>query len=90
LARIIAMPPFAAEFFGGQAEWDVPAGNIFELIRELDARAPGFAASADSRLTVAVDGVVTNDWSTRLSDGSEVLLVPRIAGGVQHRHPLEG
>jgi molybdopterin converting factor small subunit len=31
---------------------------------------------------VAVDGVVANDWSTRLSDGSEVLLVPRIAGGV--------
>lgn len=75
------MPPFAAEFFGGQTEWDVPASNIFELIRELDARAPGFAESADSRLTVAVDGVVANDWSTRLSNSAEVLLVPRIAGG---------
>jgi molybdopterin converting factor small subunit len=30
---------------------------------------------------MAVDGVFTHDWATALTPASEVLLVPRIAGG---------
>lgn len=76
------MPPFGAEFFGGRDELEVSAGNVFELVRLLDAIGPGFAEIAGIRIALAVDGILASDWSMPLSDSSEVLVVPRIAGGI--------
>lgn len=81
MARIVPMPPFDAEFFGGRDALDVPAGTIFELVRALDAIGPGFAAKAETRIAFAVDGALVTDWSLPLTAESEVLLVPRLAGG---------
>jgi molybdopterin converting factor small subunit len=89
LARVVLMPPFGGEFFGGRAELEIEAASLFALVRLLDVQAPGFAEAADSRVAFAVDGTVTPDWSARLAPGTEVMVIPRIAGG-QSRSDLDG
>lgn len=82
MARAVLLPPFAAQWFGGREEIDVPgAANVFALVRALDAEAPGFAAAAEKRAAIAVNGSATSNWSMRLGEGDEVLFVPRVAGG---------
>jgi|GEM_PF-6324562 len=79
--RVIVMPPFDSEFFGGRDRLDLEASNLFGLVDEIDDLAPGFAALADVRAAFAIDGVVTADWSASLIDASEVILFPRAGGG---------
>jgi molybdopterin converting factor small subunit len=81
LARVVVTPSLRAEFPGGRDEFDVPAASVFDLVRQLDALAPGMAAYIEARVSVAVDGELVADWSTSLTRDSEVLLVPHIAGG---------
>ena len=75
------LPPLDAEFFGGAGSMEVDAGNVFELVGALGRRSPGFAEAADVRAAIAVDDVLTADWTTPLSSTSNVLLVPRVGGG---------
>lgn len=75
------MPPLSSEFFGGAESIEVDAGNVFELVVALDRRSPGFAEIADVRVAVAIDDVLTSDWTAKLSRNSDVLLVPRVGGG---------
>ena len=81
MARVVPTAPFDTQFFGGETGFDVPAGDLFELVRRLDARAPGFAAAVEERGLIAVDGQAAADWSAALRADAEVLVVPRIAGG---------
>jgi molybdopterin synthase sulfur carrier subunit len=78
---VTILPPLDAEFFGGAGSMEVDAGNLFELIGALGRRSPGFAEVADVRAAIAVDDVLTADWSTSLTSASDVLLVPRVGGG---------
>lgn len=78
---MLVMAPFAGEFLHGSEEIAVEAATIFALLAALDARAPGFAEAIHDRAAVAVDGVLATDWSTPLAPGSEVLVLPRVAGG---------
>ena len=78
--RIVVMPPFDREFFGGD-RLEMEATNLFDLVARLDARAPGFAAIAEARAAFAIDGVFTPDWSTPLAEALEVILLPRVGGG---------
>jgi molybdopterin converting factor small subunit len=70
-----------AEYFGGETEIEIEAGNLFLLVDALDIRSPGFAEAAGTRLAFAVDGVLVEDWTEGLPPGCEILIVPRIAGG---------
>lgn len=81
MARVVVMPPFENEFFGGRDRLEVDAANLFAAVRELDKLGPGFAEVAQVRATLAVDGVVVPDWSTPLTPESEVILLPRVGGG---------
>ncbi|MCW1403768.1 MoaD/ThiS family protein [Novosphingobium sp. MW5] len=80
MAKVILLPPYAGDWFGGRGEWDVKAANIFALVRALDALAPGFAEAAESA-AVAINGTVAGDWTTPLGEGDEVMIVPKVAGG---------
>ena len=60
---------------------DLAAANLFQLVSELEAQFPGMGAFCEVRVSFAVDGVFTQDWSVPLTPASEVLLIPRIAGG---------
>jgi molybdopterin converting factor small subunit len=75
------MPPFESEFFGGKDRLEIKAANLFAAVRELGKLGPGFADVAEVRVTLAVDGVVTADWSTPLTAESEVIVLPRVSGG---------
>ena len=81
MARVVVMPPFENEFFGGRDRLEIEAGNLFEAVRELGKLGPGFAEIAEVRATLAVDGVVIADWSTPLAARSELILLPRVGGG---------
>ena len=75
------MPPFTNEFFGGKDRLEIEAANLFGAVRELGELGPGFSEVAEVRATLAVDGVITADWSTPLNAASEVIVLPRVGGG---------
>ena len=81
MARVVLLDPFAARFFGGREEVEVAADTVFALVRALDVLAPGFAVAAEEGAAIALDGVALADWGTALATDSEVLFVPRVAGG---------
>ncbi|MDE2403791.1 MAG: MoaD/ThiS family protein [Sphingomonadales bacterium] len=81
MARVVLTAPFDARFFGGVGELEIPASDLFALVRALDLRAPGFALAVEEGGLLAVDGEAAADWSVALRDDAEVLVVPRIAGG---------
>ncbi|MFM5931436.1 MAG: MoaD/ThiS family protein [Novosphingobium sp.] len=81
MPQVIALPPFAAEFFGGKERLTVAGTSLFAVVRELDRAAPGFADTAEERAAMAVNGTVQADWSARLEPDDEILIVPKVAGG---------
>lgn len=80
MAKVILLPPYAGDFFGGRGEVEVAAGSLFALVRALDALSPGFAEAAEGA-ALAVNGVIAGDWTTPLSEADEVMIVPKVAGG---------
>ena len=81
MARIVVTPSLCERFLGGRTELNLPVANLFELVAALDAMSHGFGEFIEERVAMAVDGIVVLDWTTPLSEASEVMLVPRIAGG---------
>lgn len=81
MAKVIPTAPFDSRYFNGAAELDIPAANLFALVRALDQRAPGFAHAVEESGLLAVNGTAADDWSIALAADAEVLIVPRIAGG---------
>jgi sulfur-carrier protein len=79
--RIVVMPPFDQEFFGGRHGLDLSAPTLFALVEKLDGEAPGFAAVAEARAAFAIDGIYAPDWTRSLAEAAEVILLPRVAGG---------
>ncbi|HMO67987.1 MAG TPA: MoaD/ThiS family protein [Novosphingobium sp.] len=81
MPRVVIAPSFCTEYFGATSEFEVEAGNLFQLVDALESRAPGFAQAAGIKVAFAIDGQVQNDWTAPLPEACEVLLVPRIGGG---------
>lgn len=79
--RIVVMPPFDREFFGGRDRLELEAPTLFALVGKLDAEAPGFAEIAELRAAFAIDGVFTPDWTRSTAEAAEVILLPRVSGG---------
>lgn len=75
------MPPFCDEFFAGRREFEARAGTVLALLRALDREGPGFAAEAEARAAIAIDGVVATDWTAPIGAQADVLVIPRVAGG---------
>lgn len=80
MPKVILLPPYAGDFFGGRGEIAVAAESLFALVRALDGIAPGFAEAAEGA-ALAINGTVAGDWTTRLTEGDEVMIVPKVAGG---------
>lgn len=81
MARVVLLPPVGAELFGGREELEVPGATLFAVVHALNREGPGFADAAGTRLALAVNGVLAEDWSIPVAPDSEVLVVPRVAGG---------
>ncbi|MFE0019352.1 MoaD/ThiS family protein [Mesorhizobium sp. NPDC059054] len=67
---------------GGKDKLDIEAKDIRELFRKLAEQYPGFEPFIDRGIAVAIDGTIYRDtWSKKLPEGSEIFLLPRLAGG---------
>jgi molybdopterin converting factor small subunit len=72
----------AASLTGGQTEFEVQATHFRRLVLELESRFPGLGRQIEESMAIAVDGVIYQDaYDAALDPGSEVCLIPKIAGG---------
>jgi molybdopterin converting factor small subunit len=82
MPRVVAIGSAARAFTLGEAEIDVEASTVGEMIARLDARFPGFGDHIERRMAIAIDGEIHQDaLAARLQPSSEVYLFPRIGGG---------
>ena len=67
---------------GGQAEVEVDAKTLRELLDRLAEDYPAMKPQIDRGVSISIDGLVYNDsWFTPIRPDSEVVLLPRIVGG---------
>ena len=67
---------------GGQTEFEVEATNIHQLLSRLGEDHPKLKPILDRGVAVAVDGqIYRDDWFRPIQPGSEVFILPRMAGG---------
>jgi sulfur-carrier protein len=81
MARVVMTPSLCDHLTQGEAEFEVDAANVHMLVRQLDRRFPGLAEFVENRTSIAVDGEMITSWAKPLTSSSEVLFIPRIAGG---------
>ncbi|MBV9683908.1 MAG: MoaD/ThiS family protein [Solirubrobacterales bacterium] len=82
MPRVVLSGSSCLAFTSGQAELEVAAGTFRSLVRELDERFPGLGRQVEEGMAVAIDGVIYQDaYGARLEEGSEIYLIPKIAGG---------
>ncbi|MBM3595781.1 MAG: hypothetical protein FJX31_08400 [Alphaproteobacteria bacterium] len=79
--RVIVMPPFDREFFGGTDRFEITAKTLFGVVNKLDETGPGFSDLADVRAAFVVDGSVQPDWSVQLEGAEEIVVIQKVAGG---------
>jgi molybdopterin synthase sulfur carrier subunit len=67
---------------GGRTEFEVEARNIREMLDRIAAEQPRLKPLLDKGVAVAIDGEIYRDaWFQPIPPGSEVHLLPRMAGG---------
>ena len=67
---------------GGQAKVEVEAATIHQLLSRLGQAHPKLKAMIERGVAVAVDGqIYRDDWLREIPPGSEVVILPRMAGG---------
>jgi molybdopterin converting factor small subunit len=82
LPKVILSGSAGRQYTGGQSEIEVKADNFRRLILELDQRFPGLGNQIEESMAVAVDGIIYQDcYDVALREGSEIVLIPKIAGG---------
>ena len=82
------IPSLLRDLTGGQEELAAPGETVQQVLENLDARYPGIMARLCEQgqlcptIAVVVDGIASRQrLRHRLSDTSEVHLVPAISGG---------
>jgi len=67
---------------GGQAEIEIEAANVRDLLTRLGEAYPALKPQLDRGVSVAIDGVIFRDgWLQPLRPDTEVFLLPRMVGG---------
>jgi molybdopterin synthase sulfur carrier subunit len=70
------------QFTGGERELELEASSIRQLLRQLGERHPALAPHLEEGVAVAIDGEIYQDaWLEPIPPGSEVHVIPKIAGG---------
>jgi len=78
----VHLPAALRGLTGGQAQVELEAANVRQLILELDRRFPGLGAELRSGMAIAIDGeIIQEPLLERLSAASEVHFLPPIGGG---------
>jgi molybdopterin converting factor small subunit len=67
---------------GGKAALEVEAATIHQLLTRLGQDHPKLQPLIERGVAVSIDGqIYRDDWFRAIPPGSEVFLLPRIAGG---------
>ena len=81
MARVVFTGNFR-RFVGDDAETEVHASNVRDLLARLGERYPALAPHLDDGVAVAIDGAIHQDaLFSPIEPDSEVHLMPKIAGG---------
>jgi molybdopterin converting factor small subunit len=74
--------PSGLRAFTGVERVALAARDVRSVVKELDARFPGFAERLGPRFAVAIDGeIVQEPWLEPVPSGSELHFLPPLAGG---------
>jgi molybdopterin converting factor small subunit len=78
----LLLPPAARALAGGAAVVYVAAGNVRQLVAELDSRFPGLGQRVEREMALVIDGEIwQNAYDVPIPAGAEVTLIPRLKGG---------
>ena len=67
---------------GGRTSLEVEAANIHQLLSRLAQDHPKLKPLIDRGVAVSIDGqIYRDDWFRAIPAGSEVFILPRMAGG---------
>ena len=81
MARLL-IPSDLQRFTGGAGSVEVSARSYRELLDELYRRFPEWDGETLEKMAIAIDGVIIHEpLLQRFADDSELVFVPRIAGG---------
>lgn len=82
MARISLVSQQLRRLAGGAEQLDIAAPTLRALLAALDERHPGLADEIEARMSIAIDGEIQHGvLDAPLAADSEVVLIPRIAGG---------
>ena len=81
MARVV-LTKGLTQFTGCERELELEASSIRQLLRQLGDRHPALAPHLEEGVAVAIDGEIYQDaWLEPIPPGSEVHVIPKIAGG---------
>jgi sulfur-carrier protein len=81
MARVV-LTKGLTQFTGGERELELEASSIRQLLRQLGDRHPALAPHLEEGVAVVIDGEIYQDaWLEPIPPGSEVHVIPKIAGG---------
>ena len=81
MARVVFTGSFR-RYAGGDAETEIDAANVRDLLAKLGERYPALAPHLSDGVALAIDGEIHQDaLFSRIEPDSRVHLMPRIAGG---------
>ncbi len=82
MPKVVISGSACQRFTNGRTELEVAATNFRRLVRELDERFPGLGTQVEEGMAIAIDGEIFQDaYSASFGPDSEVVLIPKIAGG---------
>jgi molybdopterin converting factor small subunit len=82
MATVSSITQQVRELTGGLDSFEVQADSVRALIAALEQRYPGLGQLVSEKMAIAIDGEIVQDaLGTPLQADSEVVLIPRIAGG---------
>ena len=78
----VVLPGVLHKYTGGETELEIDAANVHQLFNSLGERFPELAPHLVDGYAVAINGTIYQDALFQpIPDGSEVHLIPKIAGG---------
>ncbi|MBV9251343.1 MAG: MoaD/ThiS family protein [Acetobacteraceae bacterium] len=82
MPKVIISGSACQQLTGGRTEFEVAATTFRRLILELDEKYPGLGKQVEEGMAIAIDGEIFQDaYAAELKPGSEIYLIPKIAGG---------
>jgi molybdopterin converting factor small subunit len=82
MPKVVISGSACQRFTGGKTELEVAATSFRRLVLELEERFPGLGRQVEETMAIAIDGEIFQDtYTARFGPESEVVLIPKIAGG---------